>query len=191
MVLWGRAEQLCRVSTSSFSSSSSFRPLAELVSLKSQPCASNYVGAESWRAGTSSQPARPSPRRYHAGVPCLVTVSMPSIELFSSSFSTSSSPSSSSLSSPATRWGSAVARAAASPRCHWPSSTWWTCLKVSLSPVSSSLACCSALLPYKILHLSSTKSQVILKRNFIKKNKTKTKLQINFRNCMLQEYSGK
>lgn len=91
----------------------------------------------------------------------------------------------------ATRWGSAVARAAASPRCHWPSSTWWTCLKVSLSPVSSSLACCSALLPYKILHLSSTKSQVILKRNFIKKNKTKTKLQINFKNCMLLEYSGK
>lgn len=100
------------------------RPLAELVPPKSQPCASNYLVAESWRAGTWSRPARPSPRRYHAGVPCLAAVSTPSIELF---FSDSS-----------TRWGSAVARAAASPRCRWPSSTWWTCLKVSLSPVSSS-----------------------------------------------------
>lgn len=64
-----------------------FRPLAELVPLKSQSCASNYLGAESWRAGTSSRP-----RNYHAGVSCLVAVSMPPFELFSSfSFSSSSS----------------------------------------------------------------------------------------------------
>lgn len=34
------------------------------------------------------------------------------------------------------RWESVVARAAGSPPCRWPSSTWWTFLKVGPSPVT-------------------------------------------------------